>query len=69
MRHTGTDRDDFVALLKGRNATVMEGRPDQRPGAFKDRANRTGGTYFVSPELVEGTLRAGFRLRDNLDTA
>lgn len=69
MRHTGTDADDFIALVKRRNATVMEGRPDKRPGAFKDRANRAGSTYFVSPELVEGTLRAGFRLRDHLDTA
>jgi fido (protein-threonine AMPylation protein) len=46
----------------------MDARPDQRPGQFKIRPNRAGGTVFVVPELVEGTLRPGFeigrRLRD-----
>jgi Fic family protein len=69
MGHTASDPDEFIALLKRRNASIMEGRPGKRPGAFKDKANRAGATYFVSPELVEGTLRAGFRLRKNLDTA
>ena len=69
MLHTGADPDDFITLVKRRNATIMEGRPDKRPGAFKDRANRAGATYFVSAELVEGTLKAAFRLRDELDTA
>ncbi|WP_166355763.1 Fic family protein [Phytoactinopolyspora limicola] len=69
MVHTGHNADEFVALVKRRNATIMDGRPHKRPGAFKDVVNRVGGTYFVEPELVEGTLRAGYRLRNDLDTA
>ncbi|NEE02288.1 Fic family protein [Phytoactinopolyspora halotolerans] len=69
LRNTGTDADDFIDLLKTRNAQIMEGRPEQRPGLFKQLANRAGSTYFVDPALVEGTLAAGFRLRDDLDTA
>lgn len=32
------------------------------PGVFKTKANQAGGTSFVLPHLVEGTLRYGFRL-------
>jgi hypothetical protein len=68
-RNTGENPDEFIALLQRRNARIMEGRPEKRPGQFKELANRAGGTYFVEPALVEGTLAAGFRLRDDLDTA
>ncbi|MGH3432761.1 MAG: Fic family protein, partial [Thermocrispum sp.] len=69
MRLTGADAAEFIALLRRRNATILEGRPHMRPGAFKQAANRAGATWFVSPDLVEGTLTAGFGLRDQLDTA
>jgi hypothetical protein len=69
MSRTGEDSDKFIELLRHRNRLIMEGRPENHPGVFKSIANRAGGTYFVSPELVEGTLAAGFRLRDGLDTA
>lgn len=69
MIQVGASTDEFIGLVRRRNATIMEGRPDKRPGAFKEFANRAGATTFVSPELVEGTLAAGFRLRDELDTA
>jgi len=69
MMRTGTDADEFLDLVARRNAAIMEGRPESRPGRFKELANRAGGTYFVDPPLVEGTLAAGFRLRDHLDTA
>ena len=39
----------------------MEGRPDKRPGRFKERRNQAGSYVFVSPDLVEGTLAEGFR--------
>ncbi len=38
----------------------MASRPDTRPGRFKERDNRAGGTEFVAHELVNGTLREGF---------
>jgi Fic family protein len=40
----------------------MEGRPDKGPGKFKADPNRAGGTLFVAPELVEGTLTKGFEV-------
>jgi Fic/DOC family len=54
--------EELAALLKGRHAEIMEGRQDKGPGRFKTEANRAGGTYFVAPELVEGTLAKGFEI-------
>ena len=54
--------DEFTALLKGRHARIMEGRPDKGPGRFKADPNRAGSTFFVAPELVEGTLTKGFEI-------
>lgn len=69
MARTGADVDEFLTLIRHRNAAILEGRPDKRPGQFKELGNRAGATLFVEPDLVEGTLAAGFRLRDGLDTA
>lgn len=69
MTQTGETVDEFIALTRRRNAAIMEGRPEVMPGEFKVLANQAGATSFVEPELVEGTLAAGFRLRDDLDTA
>jgi hypothetical protein len=46
----------------------MVGRPDRRPGKFKEIANQAGSTLFVAPDLVNGTLREGFARLDNLDS-
>ena len=62
MHRTPTDAATFAALLKSRHATVMEGRPDTRPGVFKQTVTRAGSTVFVAPELVTGTLARGFDL-------
>ncbi len=56
------DFDEFVELLTYRHRHIMEGRPDNNPGQFKQRANRAGSYVFVSPELVTGTLRRGFEM-------
>lgn len=63
------DFDGFVALLKRRHATLMAGRPDIAPGTFKQVANRAGGTAFVHPELVLGTLEKGLEYVRALETA
>lgn len=57
---------DFLRLLRGRHAAIMERRPDKAPGAFKTVANRAGSTVFVAPDLVEGTLDQGFALLRSL---
>jgi len=69
MNDVGSSPDEFIHLIKRRNAAIMDGRPGTNPGRFKTVGNRAGATVFVDPELVEGTLRAGFRLREYLDTA
>lgn len=52
--------DGFIELLRARHAVLMSARPEKNPGVFKTRANRAGSTEFVAPDLVTGTLRAGF---------
>ncbi len=47
----------------------MAGRPDKRPGELKELANQAGGTLFVDPALVEGTLTEGYQRLVDLDTA
>ena len=57
--------DELLELLERRHRLVMGGRPDQRPGQFKERPNQAGSYIFVAPGLVEGTLVEGFqRLAD-----
>ena len=60
---------EFLDLLQSRHATIMGGRPDKRPGLFKEAANRAGSSLFVLPGLVAGTLRAGWEGLAGLDTA
>lgn len=68
MREVAGSAAAFERLLKARHAAIMEGRPELRPGAFKLRANRAGGTVFVDPDLVAGTLEQGFGLCRSLET-
>jgi hypothetical protein len=53
---------ELILLLKGRHSQILEGRPDKGPGKFKIEPNRAGGTLFVAPDLVEGTLTKGFEI-------
>ena len=66
MRRVPTDVATFMALLRNRHASIMEGRPDKRPGELKEKENRAGSTYFVAPELVKGTLVQGFSFYNSL---
>lgn len=60
------DPDELEEYLRDAHRRIMGGRPDVAPGEYKERPNRAGSTYFVHPELVRGTLREGFPLRDTL---
>jgi hypothetical protein len=53
---------DFPKELAARHAVMMEKRPEASPGAFKLEPNRAGGTWFVEPRLVRGTLIEGSEL-------
>lgn len=58
--------EGLIELLRSHHALMLERRPQANPGEFKTRANQAGGTIFVQPELVVGTLRAGFRFYEAL---
>lgn len=68
MQQTPKDGDELISLLKSRHAHLMQGRPEMNPGEFKTTPNRAGSTFFVAPDLVEGTLRKGFKWFQSLDT-
>jgi hypothetical protein len=53
---------DFPKELAARHAVMMEKRPEANPGQFKLEPNRAGGTSFVEPRLVRGTLIEGSEL-------
>lgn len=62
MSRVPSTAEELIDLLRARHARLLAGRPDKRPGAFKERANQAGTTLFVAPELVPGTLEQGFRI-------
>lgn len=66
LENLPSDFEAFLALLRHRHALVMGARPDKNPGAFKAKTNRAGGTIFVEPELVNGTLQQGFAFLQGL---
>jgi hypothetical protein len=53
---------DFPKELAARHAIMMQQRPEAGPGKFKSEPNRAGGTWFVEPALVAGTLGEGAKL-------
>ena len=61
MQVTPQSEDELIEILRYRHRIMLEGRPNCTPGMFKQRANQAGDTVFVAPNLVEGTLRYGFR--------
>jgi hypothetical protein len=60
------DGADLLAVLRSHHALMLGARPSVGPGSFKERPNRAGGTTFVHPDLVEGTLIEGFRYLEPL---
>ncbi len=50
---------DFPEELARRHAQMLEMRPESSPGDFKLEPNRAGGTWFVDPHMVRGTLIEG----------
>jgi hypothetical protein len=63
---TPSGAEDLQALLSTSHARIMAGRPEERPGRFKSRANRAGQTEFVTPKRVIGTLRRGYDYYESL---
>ena len=68
MRRRFDNVDEFLDALRTRHATIMGGRPENRPGEFKQLANQAGNSLFVHPELVYGTFVEGYARLADLDT-
>lgn len=66
MHKVPADAAELIDLLKIRHGLLLAERPDKRPGKFKLKPNRAGGSDFVLPELVEGTLVQGFDVYKSL---
>jgi hypothetical protein len=60
------DAPDLIDILRSHHAIMLARRPRVGPGSFKTRANQAGGTPFVHPDLVVGTLVEGFRFYEGL---
>ena len=57
---------ELLEHLQLRHRAIMSGRPQARPGRFKERRNQAGSYVFVDAGLVIGTLVEGFRRLDDL---
>ena len=69
MQRVPEDVEQLFDLLRKRHATVLASRPHVMPGEFKSQPNQSGGTEFVMPEDVPGTLEKAFPLYRGLETA
>jgi hypothetical protein len=58
----------FLERLSEAHATLMAGRAEAGPGQWKTKPNQAGGTRFVEPELVPGTLLKGWEMVRGLRT-
>ena len=66
MHKVPADAAELIDILKIRHGILMAERPGKRPGEFKLRPNKAGGSDFVLPELVVGTLVQGFDIYQSL---
>ena len=69
MNRSSIDYQSYQDLLQSRHLTVMAMRTDKSPGEFKLKPNRAGGTHFVEPDLVRGTLLKGWEMQQGLSDA
>lgn len=67
MSVTPQNPKELLDILQERHACLMKERPEKQPGIFKQKQNKAGGTYFVLPDEVIGTLCRGFELYDLLN--
>lgn len=61
MNKTPQTVEELYKLLRDRHRTLMGKREECTPGLFKTMNNQAGNTVFVNHQLVEGTLRYGFK--------
>jgi len=66
MHKVPADAAELIDILKVRHRLLLAERPEKRPGVFKLKPNKAGGSDFTLPELVEGTLIQGFDIYQSL---
>ena len=66
MHKVPADAAELIDILKVRHGLLLAERPDKRPGEFKLKPNKTGGSGLVLPDLVEGTLVQAFDVYKSL---
>ena len=66
MHRVPANAAELIDILKVRHGLLLAERPDKRPGEFKIKPNKAGGTDCVLPDLVEGTLVQGFDIYASL---
>ena len=66
MHRVPENAAELIDILKVRHGLLLAERPDKKPGEFKLKPNKAGGTDFVLPELAEGTLVQGFDIYESL---
>ena len=64
-----TTFEEFKDEVKTRHGRLMESRPGVKPGQFKTQGNKAGVTAFVSPELLEGTLKEAHGMMVGIEDA
>lgn len=67
MSHRATTASGFIEQLQSRHSVMMSSRPEKNPGQFKSAINRAGMTFFVAPDQVVGTLKAGWEIGAELN--
>jgi Fic family protein len=68
LRKLPRDAEKLWSLLSTRHETILNARPETRPGEIKAEINRAGDTVFVAPDLVRATLAKGFEFYKVLDS-
>lgn len=66
-RRVASSPAEFLSLLLAWHETLMAGRPEARPGEFKDRDVFFGSHEFVKPALVRGTLLKAWDIGQQLE--
>lgn len=66
MRQVPTTAEQLLDILTDRHRILMAGRPDKRPGRFKEKPNYADRTAFVAPQQLTATLHSGWDALDGL---
>jgi hypothetical protein len=67
MSITPSTPEELIKCLTECHYSIMNQRPDKRPGLFKSKVNKAGSSVFVKPDEVIGTLTKSFFIYKSLN--